>query len=378
MVYESMGHIWYEMSTDDGDTWTIMNSGAPIDDYGDLSKSPSVTLDYTNTDYFFLVYQEVYSAIGDNQIVVKRISETGAEVWTDNVDLVMSDNSIDLEPVVACNYSNLLIIYRVEENDIPYSSLGLNYTFYSRTGNPVVYTKQVIGGLVTGTSSTSINPALASRQYPSAASMYYLAWKQGSNIKFTKIGVVSNSSLTFSTIETPTSGSGNSNNYSPSITANGVYVYLAWRGRKKEYVPGGISKVSAIGHYVYINRVNYRMRDYYGNWGTLNRYGSGVSDPSINSAGSDYMYCWSENSGSTNKFVCSDNTSVEYFSTNGADLQAGNGPNNSGQMQAVSFNKTTLPYNFAPTALLSDIGLDKAESLVMKYGREGIVSVDGA
>jgi len=379
MVYESMGHIWYEMSTDDGDNWTIMNSGAPIDDSGDLAKSPSVTLDYNNTDYFFLVYQEVYLATDDNQVVVKRISETGAEDWTDNVDLVMSENSIDLEPVVACNYSNLLVVYRVEDNDIPGSSLGLNYTFYSRAGNPVVYTKQVIGGLVTGTYSTSINPALASRQYPSSASMYYLAWKQGSNIQFTKIGVVSNSSLTFSAIETPTSGSGNSNNYSPSITANGSYVYLAWRGKRKEYVSGGVSKVAAGGgSHVYIDRVNYRMRDYYGNWGTLKRYGSDVNDPSINSAGSAYMYSWSENNGASNKFVRSDETTVKYFSTNGEDLQSGNGLLNLGQMQAVSFNKTTLPYVFNPTSLLSDIGLNKTESVVMNYGREGIVNVDGA
>ena len=40
MVYESLGRVWYEASSDSGNTWNIMNGGQPIDNGG--GKSPSI------------------------------------------------------------------------------------------------------------------------------------------------------------------------------------------------------------------------------------------------------------------------------------------------------------------------------------------------
>lgn len=40
IVYESMGKVWYEMSTDNGATWEIMNNGQPLS--ANESKNPSI------------------------------------------------------------------------------------------------------------------------------------------------------------------------------------------------------------------------------------------------------------------------------------------------------------------------------------------------
>ncbi len=58
MVYESMGHVWYETSRDNGATWTMMNSGHPIDNGG--GKCPSIDFIKLESDEIVVViiYQE--------------------------------------------------------------------------------------------------------------------------------------------------------------------------------------------------------------------------------------------------------------------------------------------------------------------------------
>lgn len=54
-VYESMGKIWYERSTNNGDTWTLMNNGAPINPDGN-AKSPSIC-ENKSYNLLYIVYQ---------------------------------------------------------------------------------------------------------------------------------------------------------------------------------------------------------------------------------------------------------------------------------------------------------------------------------
>ena len=56
MVYESMGYVWYERSTDNGITWAIMNNGKPLS----ASKAKNPAIDYYNNNTVGIVYQEEY------------------------------------------------------------------------------------------------------------------------------------------------------------------------------------------------------------------------------------------------------------------------------------------------------------------------------
>lgn len=40
MVYSSLGHVWYETSTDKGATWQFMNNHQPLDNGS--GKNPSI------------------------------------------------------------------------------------------------------------------------------------------------------------------------------------------------------------------------------------------------------------------------------------------------------------------------------------------------
>mgnify|MGYP002356101451 FL=1 len=66
-VYESMGHVWYERSTDNGNTWTIMNNGKPLDDF--QGKNPSI--DYCpNYEKVVVAFQNEDVNTGEAQIKV--------------------------------------------------------------------------------------------------------------------------------------------------------------------------------------------------------------------------------------------------------------------------------------------------------------------
>ncbi|MGE5401209.1 MAG: hypothetical protein ACM3S2_12460, partial [Ignavibacteriales bacterium] len=55
LVYESMGKVWYEKSTDNGTTWRIMNGGRPL--VSDDAKLPSIEA-YDSDSRIFITYQK--------------------------------------------------------------------------------------------------------------------------------------------------------------------------------------------------------------------------------------------------------------------------------------------------------------------------------
>ncbi len=59
MVYESMGHVWYERSLDNGATWDLVNAPSPIDTGG--GKCP--TIDFLNATYNQQNYNTYYVVI---------------------------------------------------------------------------------------------------------------------------------------------------------------------------------------------------------------------------------------------------------------------------------------------------------------------------
>ncbi len=64
-VYESMGKVWYEKSTDKGDTWTIMNNGMPLT--AGNSKSPCIAVNDANPDCEVIIaYQKENSGGGSD------------------------------------------------------------------------------------------------------------------------------------------------------------------------------------------------------------------------------------------------------------------------------------------------------------------------
>jgi len=75
LVYESMGYVFYERSTDNGTTWQLMNNGKPLSTYE--AKHPSISF---NGNDLVIVYQErdgngskimLYSTINSNSSLLE-------------------------------------------------------------------------------------------------------------------------------------------------------------------------------------------------------------------------------------------------------------------------------------------------------------------
>jgi hypothetical protein len=56
-VYESMENVWYELSTNNGSSWTIMNGGAPLG----ASKSKLPSIDNYGNSVVIVFQEETYS-----------------------------------------------------------------------------------------------------------------------------------------------------------------------------------------------------------------------------------------------------------------------------------------------------------------------------
>lgn len=364
-VYESMGHVWYETSSDNGVTWTINNNGKPLDN-GE-GKLPSITYSKKvvvpqagitwNFYQTFIVFQEksgsgykikvnyfhhfVCAGCGDDpppQSPVRTEAELGS-----------GDNySIDAAPVIGA-YKN---------------SVGYNYFtavwknsggLYARSGglnmdsvnDPFIFLNT--GNYIT-TSTYAINPSISY-----SASTYNkseLAWEENNQIKYASL----NGSQVSGSITTPSSNSGFGYNNKPSIIEIGGSARLIWSARYYAVMQPVL---------VYMSTTNY---SYFRN------FGSNISSPNINKSNDNtyFAFAWSEG-GTTTKFADNSLSTIRNLNTTGKDIQISNGPNKNGMYGNV-FNAGTSPYYFTITPNLGTYYQpQKITSLALGRGRQGTI-----
>ncbi len=96
MVYESLGHVWYEMSTDNGATWSLGNGGKPLDSNG--GKLPSIA---SHGHDISIVWEEKSGGAAEIQIAcgsgLSLYSGYPKNVFVD----ITQSYSNDLNPVIA-------------------------------------------------------------------------------------------------------------------------------------------------------------------------------------------------------------------------------------------------------------------------------------
>jgi thermolysin len=339
-VYESMGYVWYEMSTDNGSTWTIMNNGRPLSEFE--GKSPSIDNSGTgvaivwqekNGDYFTI--RLAYHVFPGNTLYFGYVCD-----WH---TIPYSHNST---PVIAYSGEQMLVAWNDSDH------LVYNYCTASFYNNPVWYTSSY-GEPISGTDANSLNPTVAVRK-DGGTTVFHLAWQQGNTyscaIKYCSVTPDAQHNLTFSSIETPSAGDAFNDNRNASISVVTDYPALVWEGR--------IYYGSEAGQTTAISRSS-------GGWGTsFNKYGSNVNSPTSYNG----IVTWSEGTQNfTDKMFRWG--SIKTLSTTGKYLQLSNGPD-ANSMYAVSLNNTS-PYTFQTTPNVGSIS--KAAQAVNHSGRQGII-----
>jgi len=340
MVYESMDRVWYEKSTDNGITWTLMNEGKPLSN--DVSKYPSI--DFYGNDKIMIAYNKV----DQFKIVVKVFNLNNPTSSYESVVSSFADVTDMSKPTIANSTSGGIIIIW-DNNVIPgglkYRHGYLYSTYIYWYNSPTT---------VPNTSHISTNASLAGCKNYAHPLSYWLAWTDNNQtIKVIKIDVNPSTHVVSFSQYHYFSSSGYTYNREPSISVMSDNNYrIAWIGEKT-----GEKKV-----------VTYFNNQYW-------KFGWYPTSASISATDDGRnIVAYSDNYGSTNKFAhIWWYQSYKNLNILGKQVQLSNGSTMS-NMYAESFQNTTSPYSFSTSSNLGS--LSKTGNNKIYSGREVIVSKD--
>lgn len=361
-VYESLGHVFYETSTDNGQNWILMNSGHSLDNVG--GKSPSI--DFTTIDehiFAVIVFQE-NSGAPPNSSTIKAVvykSNFGAlpfaylETETIYSSLFYSYNT---NPVITISSTgSTTIVWEVTGDGLYYRYAGINNDGLNLIGS---------NAKLTGTISYSKNPSIAVSKKVGGSSIMHLVWEENNSIKHFTFHSVPPGIIT-----TISSGDGYTYNNRPSVIAladgNGR---VCWVGSRSNSIEGESDFLTMETRTIFRGTNNNHF------WA----FGNTVASPNITNSDDEtyYAIAWSEENGSRIKFADNTLSTVRNLNIAGKDIQVRNGATKN-QMYADVFKSIAQPYYFEMSNNLgSYYSLQKTKSYAFASGREGVIYKDTA
>ncbi|MFA7289450.1 MAG: FlgD immunoglobulin-like domain containing protein [Melioribacteraceae bacterium] len=339
MVYESLDKVWYTYSTDNGVTWQPEQL---VDYTTSNAKNASIT---HNSNAIFITYQSNEGP----RIKAARFSN-GQKSWITNV-YSLSSYDYDTRPVIAAYSSEgALIVFKPTSTS---QLRGINVKCYTGTCvNGTVGSDFVISYSTT----SSTNPSLVYN-----SQRMFLAFQNGTEIRYEKLTAgVDYENIFESTLVS--SGSGFTNNISPSISVQAENPVVSWSGYTSG-IPAAVIR-----------------RKTGSTWSGFNSFGLGTVRSSNNNSrrdtgeGSVIAWCDIYN---VHKFVRLDNgtyTTIKTLPESGGngEIQIGNGDGFS-DMKAIVFKSPTsgiYPLKFVNYNFLT---LQKTDDKANNYGRMAIV-----
>jgi hypothetical protein len=346
-----MDHVFYERSSDGGQTWVIMNDGKPIDGFN--GKSPSIDY-YYGYERTLIAYQERDATTG-NAVIKVACFRSGQLQFTsevyENPFGGVDYYSVDYKPVIGYA-SNDQVMVAWEAGDIEYTIGTISFSSETITWN-------VFGSFWDYT--FFYYPTIAAYKTTPGTPAFHLAWQNNySSIKYCSLTFQTIENYSISSVEQVSTGCGFPVNFSPSINvSNSGNISLVWIGTP--YYGSSYRKTIS--------------RTYDGRWSTsFGQYGNNVLSPTSAFYSSGSIIAWSENpSGTTytNKFL--KYGSVKTASTTGKDMQVYSADQLQ-QMKINSFSSVSLPYAFNQSADLYSI--NKSNSPVMASGVQAVAFKD--
>ena len=389
-TYQSMNAIWYEISTNNGQTWQLKDYSMQPNPTWNVSE-PSISY-YVNSsnqtivviawrlqrglpeDWIKMqdfVYDPVYGLIDSDE----------QDVCVDNPEMLSVERT---SPVVTCAPNGKTLI--IWENKINGVQSSFKYSYGERLSNGVwvwYQSNQWLGC----TSNGALSPAVYSSNIGSFLK-FHLAWVQNNKIYYCCIYPNDENELEYDPQNIEVSErSGYSTNSRPTITGtdyvSGSYrvewLRFAWIGYRDAYIddPCAVSAGES--------RVLYRYKTS-SSWSSISALGSNANSVSINKGTTvmnnwEPMACaWSEgnNCNYPNKYVKSHESGfiIRALNTTGDHLQLNNSTDFN-NMYANSFHRNSSPFFFQVSNNLAG-QIQKIEAIEIFKGREGVVTKDNA
>ena len=370
-VYESMGRVWYERSTNNGQSWDVVTSFG----YDDMpAQQPYI--DYIVHDNIILVaigyyldrgqwgtfwrMDVLYSSIESDCFSDVSFIETPLDSPEGDVTVV-TDHAFAWNN----NYESLFI-YKKIFNSTP-EQLSYVYGILTPDNGPCgpFQFNVLASGFVNGSSTTAKNISI---DVAKNSNKFHLAWEQDNKIEYLEYQYNNGVLQILDQAEyTSSSGTGFTGHTNPSIIALGDNAKLVWRGTRNYYPDGGEAQ------YYRQNSILYKEPGVEG----FGQFGSNASNPYINKSddGTYFAFAWSENNGAVNKFADNTLNNIWTMPNNiGKDIQLSNG-NNKFTMYAETYNNGAIPYYFKTSANLGAMQYN-----IPSYtdgpatGREGIIT----
>ena len=204
-VYLSMGHIWYERSTDNGSTWNIMNDGKPLDnpELG-TPTSPAIIDIYTEDDAVAICFFSYYN------LVVQRYLN-GIKKCEDYYSFLLPTG---INPSIAfrsAGNDKILVVWQ------DYGALGYALWELGLSGGYTINFQST--GNIPNTDINSSNPSCVGTLSYYNNPDFHLVWQQGiSQIKYCKLYVTNNEEITSADSAVFSAGSPLPFNRNPSIS----------------------------------------------------------------------------------------------------------------------------------------------------------------
>jgi hypothetical protein len=380
-VYESMGKVYYEVSSNNGASWILQNEGSSISTSG---KQPAIDYHYFYDSYsgdsyqqIVIVWQEQYGSNSKIKIAYfHRVFDTpaGRMEWIDTDDVATvtgTYSTTNCTPVVSYYGSDLKVVFKNGNSGVLMCRQGLvniiSGTYLYGSGPTTL----------TGTNSNSVNPSLAVNK--SGAATARLVWEQIQDVRNSSIkyAVIVGSQISGS-IYTISTGSGYPLNFSPSISITNNYPVVSW-----------IVWNNSGGGEIYKRVATSRGTT----WGTFQISGvevNFVNNNSVTSASEKTVIVWSEGTTPVTKWM--KRTSTIYstpasLSNSGIQSQVGNGTDYQ-YMSAMVFKNTSLPYYFLKSTTDFSVenpgeeeggGFNKITETdtIVTFGRSGVADING-
>jgi len=345
MVYESMGKVWYERSTNSGQSWEIMNNGKPI--YKGIATHPSIDY-YPGNDDVIIVYNK------DEWEIAAQYYENGVfkcESIVSNSGGVTDDS----KPVITWAYTRLMVAW---------NEWG-GYIIY-RFGQKVTISNPPYHDFYWYFDPRSVSYSDGDRNNPTIGTSkqglisFWLAWDiNQSSIQFINLVPINGASDIQQSPIFTYGQAGFQQNYQPSISVMPNNDFrISWFGQN--IIDGNVIKqvVTYFNYQFYI-------------------FGTAVSSHSMSTTNDGRsIIAYGDFDGTNNKFrQIWFYTLGKSLGTTGKQTHLSNGTSLS-NMYAMSFQNATLPYSFTMSANLGS--LQKVTEIPIASGRKGIVIGDSA
>ncbi|MBV6513599.1 MAG: hypothetical protein FMNOHCHN_03134 [Ignavibacteriaceae bacterium] len=392
-VYESMDNVWYELSTNNGSSWSIMNGGAPLG--ASKSKLPSID-NFGNS--VVIVFQE--ETASGSKISLRTFNLSSGSYYADIYTTLASSvgqYSINANPAVTWGYLRQGIAAYQNGTE---GQEGIKFAHFTISEQVpcslTIHTHDDLGYYpVIETSEYSVTPSVYGDD--NGGGQFAVAWEEidKSNAEYSDIYCMflkrgSNNTITFHKVFNVSAGRGYTKNSNPSLVTvyinqpDSVRARLSWVG-SREIVSEEESFEKGTG----TETVTYEYRTMFADpENTANTwvFGNEVDGTNMNITvnGSyqvnGYIISWSEDGGSAVKCINSslNPNNIKNMGISGKDVQINNSYSGTSSMFGLGFQTPSLPYSFAQSAAISSLGLNKEQNVLISKAREGVILKDTA